>query len=530
MTDSSESLARLKAVLETAVSAIITIDDRGTIDGVNPACERLFGYDAGAMIGRNVRMLMPESFAAEHDGYLGRYLATGVRRILGIGREVDGKRRDGSVFPIHLAVSEFAIDGERRFTGVITDISERKRIESELERRLHQQETVAELGERAIARSDLGELMGEATRRVAETLEVELVKILELQPGGESLLLRAGVGWAPGLVGSAMVEAGAESQAGYTLSTSAPVTVPDLRRETRFRGPDLLLEHGVRSGLSVVILGGERPFGVLGAHTRSLRAFSQGDVNFLQSVANVIAEAVRQRHARETLLQQENLVRLGELAAVVAHEVKNTQAGVSGALRVISRRLPQDSDDQSVIEDMLKRLEMLNRFMGDVLTFARPSMPQLVELPLMWLVEDTIALLGEDPRFGDVEVRAAGEPVRVPCDAEMLRPVLVNLLVNAAEAMPAGGVIDVSVTVGETVGGMSCCRIVVADDGPGMVPETLARVFEPFFSTKRRGSGLGLPIAKRVVELHGGAIRISSPTSGGTRAVIELPLRPADAR
>jgi two-component system sensor kinase FixL len=123
---------RTDAILATAVDAIITIDERGIIQSVNPATERLFGYAAAELLGGNVSLLMPEPDRSRHDGYLGRYLNGGQARIIGIGREVEGRRRDGSTFPADLAVSEVRLPEGRLFTGVIRDVTERKRAEAEL--------------------------------------------------------------------------------------------------------------------------------------------------------------------------------------------------------------------------------------------------------------------------------------------------------------------------------------------------------------------------------------------------------------
>jgi PAS domain S-box-containing protein len=127
-----ESRERLRAVVQTAVDAIITIDERGIIDSVNPAAEKIFGYSAGEMIGQNVKMLMPFPYWGEHDGYVARYLQTGEKRIIGIGREVQGRRKDGSTFPVDLAVSEFHDQTRHMFTGVLRDISARKQLEREV--------------------------------------------------------------------------------------------------------------------------------------------------------------------------------------------------------------------------------------------------------------------------------------------------------------------------------------------------------------------------------------------------------------
>jgi PAS domain S-box-containing protein len=142
--------AKLRGILESAVTAIVTIDDRGVIETVNPATERLFGYGAADLIGQNVKILMPEPYRAEHDGYIDNYLRTGEKKIIGIGREVSGRRKDGTTFPLHLSVSEFESDGRRYFTGMIHDISDRKHVEEALlesERRLAHSQKMEAVGQ-----------------------------------------------------------------------------------------------------------------------------------------------------------------------------------------------------------------------------------------------------------------------------------------------------------------------------------------------------------------------------------------------
>jgi PAS domain S-box-containing protein len=127
-----DSEVRIRSIVETAVDAIVTIDHRGAIDSFNPSAERLFGYSAREVLGQNVKMLMPPPFSAEHDQYIVNFLTTGVKKIIGIGREVTGLRKDGAAFPMELAVSEMVIGDKRMFTGIVRDISERKRAQQDL--------------------------------------------------------------------------------------------------------------------------------------------------------------------------------------------------------------------------------------------------------------------------------------------------------------------------------------------------------------------------------------------------------------
>lgn len=148
--------AKLQGILESAVTAIITIDDGGVIESINPATERLFGYDADELIGHNIKLLMPEPYKSEHDGYIRNYLETGIRKIIGIDREVSGRRKDGTTFPLHLAVSEFVAGGRRYFTGMINDLSDRNHVEEALRE-----------SERRLAHSQKMEAVGQLTGGIA---------------------------------------------------------------------------------------------------------------------------------------------------------------------------------------------------------------------------------------------------------------------------------------------------------------------------------------------------------------------------
>ncbi len=190
------------------------------------------------------------------------------------------------------------------YVGSVENITERKRAEELLHSRALRQAVLAELGQRALSGLPHQELMNEAVSRSAEILGVEFCKLLEPLPDGTALLLRAGVGWKPGLVGQTTVGMWENSQAAYTLATNGPVVVEDLQAETRFLAPTLLREHGVVSGLSVLISGQDYPYGVLGVHTARRRRFTEEDVHFLQAIANILATAIDRKKAEERIEHQ----------------------------------------------------------------------------------------------------------------------------------------------------------------------------------------------------------------------------------
>lgn len=208
------------------------------------------------------------------------------------------------------AREELEVRVEERTVALESEIAERRRVDEEMQARVRQQAAVVQVGQCALGLDDLLVLMDEACVAVAETLGVEYCKVLELLPDGNSLLLRAGFGWKEGVVGQEKVSAATQSQAGYTLLSGKPVIVEDLSTETRFIGPSLLREHGVVSGMSVIIPGRDRPFGVLGAHTVKRRAFNKDDIHFLESVANVLSEAIERKRAEGALRESEEQLRL----------------------------------------------------------------------------------------------------------------------------------------------------------------------------------------------------------------------------
>ena len=235
-------------------------------------------------------------------------------------------------------------------------------------------------------------------------------------------------------------------------------------------------------------------------------------------------DITERKRTEELLREQAALARLGEMAAVVAHEVKNPLAGIRGALQVIGGRLPETSRDRSVMGDIVARLDSLNDIVQDLLVFARPREPRLSPISIAELLEGTAALLKKDAAHANVDVAIAGDRPIIEADPEQLQTVFLNLLLNAAQASSSDTRIRVTIAADGDV-----CRVSIIDAGAGIPPDTLGKVFEPFFTTKHRGTGLGLPTARRVLERHHGSIALESPSGGGTVVIVTLPLNPKHA-
>jgi PAS domain S-box-containing protein len=230
---------------------------------------------------------------------------------------------------------------------------------------------------------------------------------------------------------------------------------------------------------------------------------------------------VTQRKAAEvTLREQAALAKLGELAAIVAHEVRNPLAGVRGSLQILATRLPPDMRDREIVGTMVERLDTLADRVRDILLFAGSRNARLQSVTLRPILRDAIGSATAANPDLPAPVLSGSDPT-VVADPEMLRELLLNLVMNACQASRAVTSEPVLVQVALIGGG---CRIDVLDRGPGIDPAILHRLFEPFFTTRHGGTGLGLAIVKRLADLQGGEVSLGAREGGGARASLTLPV------
>jgi PAS domain S-box-containing protein len=229
-------------------------------------------------------------------------------------------------------------------------------------------------------------------------------------------------------------------------------------------------------------------------------------------------DITQRKQQEERLREQSSLARLGEMAAVVAHEVRNPLAGIRGALQVISTRFPSGATEVKVMGDIVSRIDALSGTLDDLLMFARPREPKVAAMAIAAFLTDVANWLKQDRAMGEVVVDVDAPDAVVQADIDQLRIVFTNLLLNAAQAMECHGHIRLAARIEN-----GHCTFLVHDSGPGMPDDVRVRAFEPFYTTKHRGTGLGLPTVKRIIDSHHGSIDIECPATGGTLVRIVLP-------
>jgi PAS domain S-box-containing protein len=238
-----------------------------------------------------------------------------------------------------------------------------------------------------------------------------------------------------------------------------------------------------------------------------------------------IRNDITERKNVETRLRaHENMAQLGQMAAVIAHEVRNPLAGISGAIQVIAQRLSADSSEARVLREVIARVGSLNEVLTGLLDFARPCEPRMRPCRARELVEKAAMFLADSPDHQHVDLRIVGPDARIVADADLLGRALLNLVINAsqacADAFPDGRGGCVVISLEPNPRGLD---IVVSDNGRGIPDDVAPNLFRPFFTTRVKGTGLGLAVVKQAVDSHGGTITVGRGDDGGARFVMSLP-------
>ncbi len=348
--DLHDSEEQSRAIVETVIEGVVSIDEQGSVRSFNAAAERIFGYPAQEVVGQIVSILMPETDRSEHDDYMERYLQTEKAKILATSREVMGLRKNGGEFPMQLGVGKMHLQDRLMFVGTVRDLTESKRIQEEIS-------------------------------------------------------------------------------------------------------------------------------------------------------------------------QSRNLAALGEMAIAVAHEIKNPLAAIMGVIDVLKENTSLERNYREVMQELSERVGKLDDMIKRLLIYAKPWKPEKQLVNLTDFLVLVTASVEKEETFTKVRFVFDGKSdVTAFVDPTLMKHVFLNLIHNAADAMQSRG--EIKLTLAEMTG---VAAITVADTGPGIPSDKLEKLFQPFFTTKSNGTGLGLPICRKILEAHGGSIGISSEIGSGTTVTVHLP-------
>lgn len=496
----NNSYELVRSIVDTVVDGIINITKQGIVESFNPASEQIFGYSADEVIGHNISMLMPEPYRSGHDGYLLHYMTTGEKKVIGKGRELVAQRKDGSTFPIELAVSELMVGDVRYFTGIIRDISERKVFEQSI----------------TDEKARLSAVIDNVVDGII-TID-ELGKVESFNPASENIF-------------------------GYRAGEVVGQNIKMLMPEPYHSEHDGYLFHHISTGEKKVIGIGREVVGLRkdGSTFPMDLAVSPMQVNgesmFVGLVRDISARKQEEKELKLAKLAAESANRMkSEFLANMSHELRTPLNAIIGYSELLKEEA--EDDGNTVIIKDLNRINaagnQLLKLINDVLDLAKIEagrfelVHERVSIPGLLQDLDLVIKYQMDKNTNRFEVVCAEEVNKITTDSIRLRQILINLLSNAAKFTNAG-LVTLTVKL-EQSSGVELLAFIISDNGIGMSLEEVGQVFTPFVqadvSTTRRfgGTGLGLAICKDLCQLMGGSIDVRSEVGKGSTFTVRIPV------
>jgi two-component system sensor kinase FixL len=469
----------LQALLDACADAVIIIDHRGIVETFNPAAERLFGYSAGEIIGANVSALMPEPDRSHHDGHMRRYLETRQPRVIGVGRRVEGQRRDGSNFPASLTIGQIGGTEPPRFVGFLHDLSERRGHELQIRRQealLREAQRIAQIGNFEI----------HLPARPGDHGSEEFQRILGLPPA-RAVSLRD--------LSDRLRPTDRERFQSALLQLRAEPAPAEMNAEYQFVRGDGETRH-VHLNLRIATA----PDGAI-RHVGTLH-----DITDRRRAQDTM------RETQERLTHVARLSTMGEMTNGLAHELNQPLTAIAmyaqAAERLMTQAHPGEEDVISALHQIatqaLRAGEIIRRLRAMVKN--RETREEVVDLNE--LLRGLVILAEADARLHSVHLQLdlAAAPLKVMADPIQLQQVLLNLVRNAIEAVDGLDTARRTVSLRTATAPTGVAEVSVSDLGPGVDPAIRDRLFDAFFTTKPEGTGLGLPISRSIIENHGGRL------------------------
>ena len=545
----ADSEVRVRAVLDSALSAVVVIDADSRIIDWNPRAEDMFGWSAKEAIGRALdQTIVPPMHRHAHRAGLARYLATRTSKLLNRQIELSAMRRDGSEFPVELSISPLSSGDALTFCGFITDITERTEAQHRIQTQLSRLDLLHRITRAIGERQDLPSIFHVVARNLEDQMPIDLACLCSFDATAGSLsIVTIGAGSARLAVAlgfAERMELPIDRNGLGRAVTGQLVYEPDTS-DGASPFTQRLAVAGVRSLVIAPLAVENNVFGILIAGRRTADAFESADCEFLRQLSEHVGLATHQaqlygdlqqayddlRQTQQAVMQQERLRALGQMASGIAHDINNAISPIALYTESLLEREPNLSERaRSYLVTIQQAIEDVAGTVARMREFYRPREPQLqlARVALNHTVEQVVELTRA--RWRDlpqelgvvIELRtelAPDLPHIMGAEGE-IRDALTNLVFNAVDAMPEGGTLVLrTAPVPPEPGSSDGERVFVevADSGVGMSEETRRRCLEPFYTTKgERGTGLGLAMVYGMVQRHSAECEITSELGSGT--------------
>jgi len=553
----------LNSIVSSVVDGLITIDRQGTVQRFNPAAVRIFGYLPDEVIGNNVKMLMPEPYQSGHDGYLSHFHKTGEKKVIGIGRVVEGQRKDGSIFPLDLAVSKIG-DGTTGYIGIIRDITEAHQIQIEIQDRAKrlraQQDTYALLSKYiSSSRLDIQNAFQMITEDGTQTLGLARASIWLF--GDQDNVLRCK--WTHDVDNTSNMQNRILTRDDFpiyfqALECNDAINADDAcldPRTAEFK--DVYLKpQGISAMLDVPILHAGKVEGVLCLeHKGDTRHWHPDEIVFARTLSSSVTLLleINRRLQAEQLLQHNNIEldkanqMKSDFLANMSHELRTPLNAIIGFSEVMKDGLAGEMNNEQLeyTGDIYTSGQHLLSLINDILDLSKVEAGKmelrLEDASLNELVQSGISIVREQASNHDINLKLdmSSAPEVVHVDIRKVKQILFNLLSNAVKFSSPNS--NVTITVKQSIKAEAevasesenWLQISVADQGIGIGDSDIPRLFKSFqqlenpMTKSHQGTGLGLVLVKQLAKLHGGGISVRSTLGEGSCFTLWLPIKAA---
>jgi len=531
--------ARAATVVSNAVDGIITIDGRGLIESFNPAAEKIFGFSADEVLGNPLTLLIPGRHRDAHLKGLERVQLTGKSNTVGKTLELHGLRNDGSEFPMELSISAWKAGKEMFFTGIVRDITERKRAEEKIHRDRAQLSILQDINAAATSTLDLGAVLNMLLDKIDILLPYAACSVSLMDPASgklEPLAVRN--------LDETELKAIAERSGGgfrrIVLESKSPLVISNVQADSKLPlVTEFFIKHGLVSYLGLPLMAKGEAIGTISVLTKEEHAFTTEEINFLSTLAAQAATAIHNSQLFEqTKKQAAELEKAKDMqadfAAMIAHDLRSPltatlstatmlEDGLFGAVNQEQKRwlLKMQSNIHGLVELVNDFLDLSKLEAGHIqLSKEKVHLDQLIRES----ADNYLALAGE--KKISLQTRIDPALPHINADPRRLDQVLSNLLSNAIKFTDREGKIE----VGAGQGPDREISIWVKDSGVGIPPEEIGELFQKYKQTtsgivsEYKGTGLGLVICKMIAEAHGGKIRVDSEEGKGSTFTVTIPL------
>ena len=523
--------------------ALLLVDKQGMILLANPQASHLLGYGEHELVGLSVDALVPAAIRPRHAAHRQSYGQHPQARPMGTQMELVARRRDGSEVSVEIALSPLQDHGLPYVVAAVRGIDNYPRVQQAL-RRARYSECLAQMARLAVDEPALQVMLQRLPAVVAEVVQADSAALWLLEPGKGEFRVVGGANLLPGEALGMRMRNEPGTAEGHAADSATAVCVTDFAAQSCFAMPPLCHDHGLRSALAMPLVDRGQVMGVLTLRCRQPRTFAADELQFVESIASLLATRLQRAHSEEALQHVQRLETVGQLTGGIAHDFNNLLTIIQGNLQVLQDR-PSMQSDETAVECLAAAMRASQRsaeLTHKLLAFSRRQAlsPRLLDVAAL-----LHGLAGMLRRTLDrsIDVQLSTHALHCVADPAQLESALLNLAVNARDAMPGGGVLRLSCQplvafssdlAAELSAGLAEGRryavIEVSDNGAGMTADVMQRAFEPFFTTKElgRGTGLGLSTVFGFVKQSLGTVRLRSVVGQGSTVMIVLPSVPAE--